>query len=84
VDGEQSAPTAAAAAEAPLPEAIPWQSETLFRTCLSSLAKSEEFGPMMAAEADARGFFTAKKKAFLGDGQSYNWTIQKRWFPELR
>jgi len=38
---------------------------------------------MMAAEADVRGFFTAKKKAFLGDGQSYNWTIQKRWFPEF-
>jgi hypothetical protein len=58
-----------------------WQPETLFRTCLSSLAGSEEFGPMMAAEADARGFFTASKQAFLGDGQAYNWTIQRRWFP---
>lgn len=58
-----------------------WQPETLFRTCLSSLATSEEFGPMMAAEADARGFFTASKQAFLGDGQAYNWTIQRRWFP---
>jgi len=58
-----------------------WQPETLFRTCLSSLGGSEEFGPMMAAEADARGFFTASKQAFLGDGQAYNWTIQRRWFP---
>ncbi len=81
VNAEQSSSTVATPAKVPLPEAVPWQPETLFRTCLSSLAKSEEFGPMMAAEADARGFFTAKKKAFLGDGQSYNWTIQQRWFP---
>ena len=38
---------------------------------------------MMAAEADRRGFFTAKKKAFVGDGQGYNWTIQQRWFPDF-
>ena len=59
----------------------PWQPETLFRTCLSSLTTSDEFGPMMAAEADARGFFTARKQAFVGDGLNYNWSIQRRWFP---
>lgn len=61
----------------------PWQPETRFRTCLSSLAGSDDFGAMMAAEADARGFFTAPKKAFVGDGQGYNWTIQRRWFREF-
>lgn len=64
-------------------EKLAWQPETLFRTCLSSLATSDEFGPMMAAEADARGFFTARKKAFLGDGLAYNWSIQERWFPDF-
>ena len=63
------------------PQRPTWQPQTLFRTCLSSLAGSEKFGAMMAAEADARGFFTASKQAFLGDGQAYNWTIQRRWFP---
>ena len=58
-----------------------WQPETVFRTCVSSLADSETFGPMMAAEADQRGFYTAVKQAFLGDGLAYNWTIQRRWFP---
>ena len=58
-----------------------WQPETVFHTCLSSLASSDEFGPMMAAAADARGFFQANKQAFLADGQSYNWTIQRNWFP---
>jgi len=58
-----------------------WQPETLLRTCVSSLRSSDEFGPLMAAEADARGFFAADKRAFLGDGQAYNWSIQARHFP---
>lgn len=69
-------PPAAAVPEEP----PPWQPKTLVRTCVSSLASSEEFGPQMAAEADARGFFAAAKRAFVGDGQAYNWTIQQRWF----
>lgn len=60
-----------------------WQPKTLVRTCVSSLASSEEFGPQMAAEADARGFFAAGKQAFVGDGQAYNWTIQQHWFPRF-
>lgn len=76
--------SAAAGASTQETSAVPlaaWQPRTLFRTCLSSLATSEQFGPMMAAEADARGFFTAPKQAFLGDGLAYNWSIQQRWFP---
>lgn len=61
-------------------EPIEWQPRTLLRTCISSLASSDEFGPQMAVEADARGFFSAGKRAFLGDGQAYNWTIQQQWF----
>lgn len=81
VESEQPSPAGTSSSEASPQDRATWQPETLFRTCLSSLANSEEFGPMMAAEADTRGFFTAKKKAFVGDGQSYNWTIQQRWFP---
>ena len=58
-----------------------WRPEALFRTCLSSLASSEQFGPMMAAEADSRGFYLAEKRAFIGDGLAYNWTIQQTHFP---
>lgn len=57
-----------------------WRPQVLFRTCLSSLSDSDSFGPMMAAEADARGLFAATRRAFLGDGQAYNWTIQKQHF----
>lgn len=58
-----------------------WRPEVLFRTCLGSLDDSESFGWKMAAEADARGFFAAQRRSFLGDGQAYNWNIQKTCFP---
>lgn len=58
-----------------------WRPEVLFRTCISSLDDSQSFGWVMAAEADARGFFAADRRAFLGDGQAYNWTIQQTRFP---
>lgn len=80
VSGDRSEATAESAC-IPDDQSSPWQPETLFRTCLSSLADSATFGPMMAAEADQRGFYTATKRAFLGDGLAYNWTIQSRWFP---
>lgn len=80
-DTQPPAAASASAQETPAHKPPPWQPETLFRTCLSSLASSDEFGPMMAAEADARGFFAAQKQAFLGDGLAYNWSIQQRWFP---
>jgi len=58
-----------------------WRPTPLFRSCLSSLAGSDEFGTMMAAEADRRGFYTAERRAFLGDGLNYNWTIHRDHFP---
>jgi hypothetical protein len=64
-------------------ESVSWQPKTIFRTCLSSLTCSDDFGPMMAAEADARGFYRAQKQAFVADGQAYNWTIQERWFSDF-
>lgn len=60
-----------------------WQPRSILRTCISSLASSDEFGLQMAVEADARGCYSAEKHAFVGDGQAYNWTIQQRWFPQF-
>jgi hypothetical protein len=71
------APPAPAATD----ESNGWQPDSVYRTCLSSLAKCEKFGPMMAAEADARGFYAAQRRAFVGDGGISNWTLQKRHFP---
>jgi hypothetical protein len=68
-------------AEPPREHAPDWRPEVVFRTCSASLETSESFGPMMAAEADARGFFAAQRRAFLGDGLAYNWSIQRTHFP---
>lgn len=57
-----------------------WRPKPLFRSCLSSMVSSNEFGPMMAAEADRRGFFTAPRRAFLADGLAYNWAIHREHF----
>jgi hypothetical protein len=60
-----------------------WRPERLFRTCLSTLVDSDTFGRMMEFEADSRGFYHAEKKAYVGDGLPYNWTIQQRYFRDF-
>lgn len=78
--------------ETTTPEAAPatveppdkdWRPEQQFRTCISSLKDSDTFGRMMEVEADSRGFYQAQKKAFVGDGLAYNWTIQERHFRDF-
>jgi len=55
----------------------------LVRTCVASLCDSRTFAPLVAAEAQARGFFEAGRQAFLADGQRYNWWIQRAYFPDF-
>lgn len=62
------------------PDAAEWQPSRLVRTCVASTRDSSEFGYLVAAEAKARNFEAASRRAFVGDGQAYNWTIQRRWF----
>jgi hypothetical protein len=89
------AKTASAAAEgaASQPETPPpqqpkaekkdWRPKRKVRTSVSSFCNSDEFGPKVAAEAHRRGFFSASRRAFLGDGLKWNWTLQERWFPDF-
>jgi hypothetical protein len=53
------------------------------RTCLASLLASRSFGPLMAAAAQRRGFYQAARRAFVADGQAYNWAIHKGYFPDF-
>jgi len=66
------------AEDAPEPR---WPPEPLVRTCQATLASSEEFGPMAAAEAQRRNFFAAQARAFLGDGGAWIWTLHRTFFP---
>ena len=55
----------------------------LVRTCVASMADCRRFGPMMAAEAQERGFFQAKRRAFVADGAAYNWGIHRGYFADF-
>jgi hypothetical protein len=57
--------------------------ERLVRTCVASMADSHRFGPMMAAEAQERGFYQAARKAFVSDGAAYNWSIWRGYFADF-
>jgi hypothetical protein len=57
--------------------------ERLVRTCVASMYASAAFGPLVAAEAQARAFFDAPRQALVGDGQAYNWSIQRAYFPHF-
>lgn len=81
-------------ADDPPPEAADTESETTapepgrgfaqgVRTCVATLQTSRAFGPMLAAEAQRRHFYAAGKRAFVGDGQHYNWAIQRGYFSDF-
>lgn len=77
-------PSAAEAAAEPLPAGKrPGQPKRLVRTCVASMHSSDAFGPLVAAEAQTRAFFDAPRQAFVGDGQQYNWSIQRAYFPHF-
>jgi hypothetical protein len=87
-----SATTEAAASSASPRSAAPpspqeskprWRPQRLVRTCVSSMVSSDEFGPLVAGEAQRRGFYQAARRAFLGDGQAWNWTLQETYFSDF-
>jgi hypothetical protein len=64
-------------------EEAAWPPKRAERTCVATMCDSEAFGKMVAAEAYRRNFYRAARRAFLGDGQRYNWTIHKKWFADF-
>ena len=55
----------------------------MVRSVLASRACVDDFGPMVHQTAWECNFFGANRRAFLGDGQAANWTIQRRHFPSF-
>lgn len=58
--------------------------ELLVRTYVASTSSSEEFGPMVAAEAQRRNFENAVARVFLGDGAAWIWKLQHQHFPTFQ
>lgn len=53
----------------------------MLRNAVSSLSCSQDFGFMMRREADRHRFDEAEKRAFVGDGLNWNWSVWKTHFP---
>jgi hypothetical protein len=58
----------------------PWAPRKRLCTCVATLANSRAFGRLVAAEAKARDFYRAPRKAFVADGAAYNWELHRRYF----
>lgn len=54
--------------------------ELAVRTYVASTCPSDQFGPMVAAEAHRRNFAKADARAFLGDGSAWIWGLQALLF----
>ncbi|MSR59038.1 MAG: LysR family transcriptional regulator [Planctomycetaceae bacterium] len=60
-----------------------WPPKRTFRTAVATLRDIHQFGPLVAAEAQRRGFYEAGRQVFLGDGDHKNWTLHKTHFPHF-
>jgi hypothetical protein len=73
----------AAAAEGP-PPAAPEVREGVPQILVKSVVVTHEgidaFGKRLAAEAHGRGFHAARRKAFVADGSSSNWSVHRQYF----
>jgi hypothetical protein len=52
------------------------------RTMIATRHPAPRFGEILAWAAWSRGFTAAERRAFVADGASANWTIQKQWFSD--
>lgn len=85
----EGAPFARAGPEEPPPETTaeaprrPGAPELEQRVIAASRANNHAFGPILAAMAWGLGLLAATRRAFVADGASGNWTVQKTWFPRF-
>ena len=61
----------------------PWPPKRVYRTAVATLRDVHGFGPLLAAEAQRRGFYNAQRQVFLGDGDHKNWIVHKTHFPHF-
>jgi hypothetical protein len=79
---EEPEPTTAPREE-DLPPRLRWKPERLVRTCVATMHDVHAFGPIVAAEAQRRGFYHARRQVFLADGGHSNWTVHRLHFPHF-
>jgi len=55
----------------------------LVRTAVATMQPSDRFGEILAMETHRRSLDLAQRKAYVSDGQAYNWTIWEEHFRPL-
>ena len=76
-------PTATRSAEEASDQKKPRGPVRLQRTCVATLAGADACGRILSAESAQRGLDQARRKGFLGDGQSSIWLVFKQYFERL-
>ena len=61
----------------------PKRPEPVARSVVATCSAADNFGPLLAAEAHARNFFAAPRKAYVADGSETNWSIWRQWFADF-
>ncbi len=82
-DAEDTDEAAAEAESSKSPADYRGRPRKLVRACVASMASTDRFGPMMAAEAQERDFYQAPRKAFVSDGAPGNWGSHRGYFPDF-
>lgn len=71
-------------ADEEVPEASPDDRDgrpgVLVKSVVATRAGQDAFGARLVAEAYARGFHAARRKAFVADGAASNWTVHRKHF----
>jgi hypothetical protein len=60
-----------------------WSPARLVRTCVASTETSASFGPMVAAGAQERHFYAARRRALVADRAAHNWPIHRGYFGDF-
>ena len=80
---DPESPTSSGSPSFPLPTAgvpLPEPPKVLSSDVIATRRNSKEFGKMLAARAWSLGMFASSRKAYVGDGSSWIWTIWQQQF----
>jgi hypothetical protein len=80
LSGNQQPEASAAELEPPPSDSRRWSPEPLVRSVVGTLGSYDELGRLAEVEAWHRGFATAPRRAFLGDGLLANWSVHRKRF----
>ena len=79
--GPRSKPVAAHERKRRRKKKDPLRPRPKVRTVVGTTQDVEHFGALVAVAAFLRGFYKARKKAFLGDGSPWIWGLRETHFP---